>query len=174
MPFDTSTVLQAWDGQLFAAPAGTPLPADLAAPLDAAFIGVGWLTDDGLTFTPGVDAPDAIRGWPRGEVLLRPPPTLEPEFGFALAQHDADALTWITDVSAERALVLQYRATATSRLHRLVLPLTRLSDAGEMPLNTEDLAAVEITVGCRRDDTAGYTFAFLIPDGDTGTTIRSY
>lgn len=174
MPFDSSTAIQAFDGQLFAAPAGTALPEDLATPLGAAFIGVGWLADDGLSFNPNVDAPDAIRGWPRGEILLRPPATLEPEFTFTLAQHDADALAWITDVSAERALVLEYRASVASRTHRLLLPLVRLSDAGEMPLNTTDLASVEITVGARRDDTAGFTFQFQLPDGATGTVTRQY
>lgn len=174
MPFDSSTTIQAFDGELFAAPVGTALPADLAATLNVAFVGVGWLTDDGLGFDPGVDAPDAIKGWPRGEILLRPPATLEPEFKFTLAQHDADALEWITDVSAERTLLLEYRASVGGRLHRLVLPITRLSDAGEMPLNTSDLASLEITVGCRRDDTAGFTFQFQLPDGPTGTVTRQY
>lgn len=170
--FSTASVLQAYDGALYAAPRGTTLPTDLTTTLDAAFVVQGWLTEDGLTFNPNLDAPDAIKGWPRGETLLQPAATLSPEFGFTLAQHDSDALDWITDPSREMSLVLEYRATAGSALHRLVLANCKITDAGEMAFNTEDLVGVEITVSCAAGD--DMTFAFLIPDGEGGVITKSY
>jgi hypothetical protein len=165
--FDTSVVLQAYDGQLWAGPAGTTVPTDTTTALDAGYVSQGWLTEDGLTFNPNLDAPDAIKGWPRGETLLQPAATLSPEFGFTLAQHDSDALDWITDPSREMSIVLEYKATAAGDVHRLVLPKVKVTEAGEMAFNTEDLVGVEITVGAQADDTAGYTFAFLLPGGES-------
>lgn len=171
--FDTAEVLQAYDGELFAAPAGAAaLPADLSATLDPAFEGVGWLTEDGLTFKPNVSAGDPIKGWPRGEILLRPSASLDPMFTFALAQHSADTLDWMVQPDREMALVLEYRATSTGPKHRLVLPKVKVTETGELPLNVEDLVALEVTVGCSRDDTAGYTFAFDLPGADGTSTVR--
>lgn len=173
--FNTASVLQAYDGELFAAPVGTTVPTDRETALDAAFVSVGWITDDGLTFSPNLDSPDAIKGWPRSETLLKPAPSLEPEFQFSMAQHDGDALDWITQPDRGMALVLEYKATKAGAVHRLVLPKVKLSDAGEIPFNTDDLINIEITVTCERDDTAGYTFAFMLPDATgTGTTVKSY
>jgi hypothetical protein len=177
MAFDTKAVLQAYDGELFAAPYGTDLPADVAAALATEFKGVGWLTEDGMTFNPNVSAEDPIKGWPRGEILLRPSATLEPEFTFTLAQHDSDVLDFVVAPDRELSMVLEYKASTSGAKHRLVLPKVKVSEAGEMPLNISDLVSVEITVGCQRDDTTGveYTFAFIIPaSGGTGSTVKKY
>lgn len=174
--FDTSVVIQAYDGELFSAPVGTILPPDRTTALDVAFVSVGWLAEDGLTFTPGITADDPIKGWPRGEVLKRPKPTLEPEFVFKVAQHDADALDWVTNPAREMAVVLDYRDGVTADNYRLILPKVTLKDSGEMAFNTTDLVGIELTLGCARDDGAGYTFAFMIPDPTTPdtTVIKSY
>ena len=172
--FDTGSVLQAYDGQLWAAPYGTTVPADLSATLDSGFVSQGWLSEDGLVFSPNLEAGDAVRGWPRGEILLQPAATLSPEFGFTLAQHDSDALDWIVDPSREMSIVLDYKATAGGALHRLVLPKVKVTEAGEIPFNTEDLVGIELTVGCQADSTAGFTFEFQIPDGAGGTVSKAY
>lgn len=175
--FNTAVVLQAYDGELSVAPYGTDLPTTRTDALDVAFTSAGWITEDGLTFNPNLSADDPIKGWPRGEVLLRPAATLEPEFTFALAQHDADTLDWIISPSREMSLVLEYKATETSTAYRLVLPKIKLSEAAEIPFNITDVVSVELTVGCQRDDAVGvgYTFAFLIPDAiGTGTVVKSY
>jgi hypothetical protein len=173
--FSTASVLQAYDGELFCAPFGTAIPPDIATALDPAFISTGWITEDGLTFSPNLSADDPIKGWPRGEILLRPAATQEPEFGFSLAQHDSDTLTWLTDSGRSLSLVLDYRASVTSDTHRLVLPKVKLSEAGEIAFNVSDLISVELTVGCERDDESGYTYAFMIPDATgTGTIVKSY
>lgn len=173
--FNTGSVLQAYDGELFAAPVGTTVPTDREAALDTAFVSVGWITEDGLVFNPNLTSEDAIKGWPRGETLLKPTATLEPTFTFAMAQHDGDTLDWVVQPSVSRMLVLDYKATATSAPHRLILPQTKVSTAGEMAFNTSDLISTEIEVTCERSDDAGYTFCFLIPDAaGTGTTEKAY
>lgn len=172
--FSTASVLQAYDGELFAAPYGTAIPPDIATALDAAFVSVGWITEDGLTFNPNLSADDPLKGWPRGEILLRPAPTLEPEFTFALAQHDSDTLDWVVQPAREMSLVLDYRASTTSDTYRLILPKVKLSEAGELPFNISDLISVELTVGCSRDDAVGvgFTFSFYLPGATAGTVVK--
>jgi hypothetical protein len=53
---NASEIVIASNGQMYVAPVGTPLPSDPVAALNAAFIGLGYITEDGaaLTVTPDV------------------------------------------------------------------------------------------------------------------------
>jgi hypothetical protein len=172
--FDTSLVIQAYDGVLSIAPYGTGVPDAWDTPLPGGYKEAGWLTEDGLTLTPGVDAPDPIKGWPRGEILKRPVPTLVPELKFACAQHDPDVLTMLTKTGVQMSYVVDYRDTVTSSTHRLIVPKGMVIDAGDIPFNVTDLVNVEFTVGASRDDTAGYTICFLVPDPANPTATLSF
>ena len=173
--FDSSTVLQAFDGQLYQANWGAALPTDSSTPLDAAFISCGWLHEDGLTFMPGLSADDPIKGWPRGEILLQPSAVLEPTFKFTLMQHlDADSLDWIVDPSRLRSMVLEYRNSVGGLTARLILPKIKIKESGDIPFNVADAISTEVTVGCVRDDAAsgvGFTFRFILPTKVPGTDL---
>lgn len=45
-------------GYLFSAPVGTPLPTDYTTKLDEAFVNVGFLSDEGITFTTDASTDD--------------------------------------------------------------------------------------------------------------------
>jgi hypothetical protein len=164
MAFDTSAAILAFDGVLSVAPWGTALPLLRDEVLAPEFKIAGWLTEDGLTFDPGVEAPDVIVGWPRGQVLKSPPATLRPTLKFACAQHDADVLELLTKPTAIMSYVLDYKDTVGSAQYRLIVPKANLTDAGEIPFTTTDLVSLEFTVQASRDDNAGYTFMFGLPD----------
>jgi hypothetical protein len=167
MAADTSTVIQAFDGRLMWAPNGATVPTSTSDELGAEFHDVGWLTTDGIEFDPQLSAEEGIKGWPRGEVILQPAATQKPQAKFTLAQHDEDALDWITAPDRLLTLVAEYRRTVDGDSYRLVLPAVKVTNAGAMKLNTSDLVSIEITVAAQRDDTAGYTYAFLLPGGTT-------
>ena len=161
---DTGQVLQAFDGELWQADHGTPLPGVSTDTLDAGFLSAGWLHEDGLTFMPGLSADDPIKGWPRGEILLQPSAILEPTFKFTLMQHsDPDSLDWIVDPTRLRSIVLDYRSAVGGAKARLVLPKVRIKESGDISFNVADAISTEVTVGCVRDDAAHYTFSFMIP-----------
>lgn len=50
MALDADEVVIAGNGAVYVAPADTPLPADIETALNAAFIEVGYLSEDGVTF----------------------------------------------------------------------------------------------------------------------------
>lgn len=58
---DASEVVVGANGRVLVAPAGTALPTNMAAP-NAAFIEVGYVSEDGVTFTDGQDRED-IGAW---------------------------------------------------------------------------------------------------------------
>lgn len=55
MPVDTDSVLIAGNGSLHTAPVGSTLPTDVSTALDAAFIDVGWISDEGATLSVSKD-----------------------------------------------------------------------------------------------------------------------
>lgn len=61
MAVDANEVVVGGDGRVFVAPAGTAVPTDLTA-LPATWINVGYLSEDGVTFTGGATVED-INAW---------------------------------------------------------------------------------------------------------------
>lgn len=63
MPWNDSTeTLVAVGGQVSVAPLGTPLPANPTAALNAAFVGLGYTSEDGVSFQVARDITD-LRAW---------------------------------------------------------------------------------------------------------------
>lgn len=57
-------------GELYVAPVGTTLPTSADEKLDAAFIGLGLVTEDGVTFTNGAEVED-IKAWQKTNPVRR-------------------------------------------------------------------------------------------------------
>lgn len=57
-------------GELYVAPVGTKLPTKPDEALDPAFIGLGLVTEDGVTFTNGKEVED-IRAWQKPNAVRR-------------------------------------------------------------------------------------------------------
>jgi hypothetical protein len=178
MAFDSTKVILGYDGQLLRGDVGTALPPDLATPVVTAdWSNMGWCHEDGHTFNPNLQAPDPIKAWPRGFVVKRPPPTLEPEFTFQLIQTD-DALDLLVNPDVASAWILEYKDTSTSALHRLIIPRATITDLSEITFNTTDPIGHEMTVGAVFDSAAvigtgtpGFMFAFQVPGATAGTTV---
>jgi hypothetical protein len=62
MPLEPNEIIIAGTGTLYSAPEGTPLPAHLNSSLDAAFLDVGYITEDGAKFTDEKSV-DHVRPW---------------------------------------------------------------------------------------------------------------
>lgn len=56
-------------GSIFRAPLGTPLPTDATSPLDSAFVGLGYVSDSGLSNENNMDVSE-IKAW-GGVVVYR-------------------------------------------------------------------------------------------------------
>lgn len=62
MTVDATEVVVGADGRVSVAPVGTAVPTSATASLDAAFIEVGYISEDGVTFKSGADIED-INAW---------------------------------------------------------------------------------------------------------------
>jgi len=71
-------------GAIFSAPLGTELPTDAAAALDAAFVGLGYASEDGLESNYTRDS-EEIREW-GGKIVKRPQTDVTDEYTVTLIQ----------------------------------------------------------------------------------------
>lgn len=62
MAVDANDVVVGANGSVHVAPAGTAVPTTAVVALDAAYIEVGYLSEDGVTFTDGAEVED-INAW---------------------------------------------------------------------------------------------------------------
>lgn len=79
-------VVVAGNGSLYVAPEGTALPVDLAAPASP-FSNVGYISDDGVTFTLSRDTED-IMAWQSVDSVRRLVTAEPKELSFALLEFD--------------------------------------------------------------------------------------
>ena len=73
------------NGQVYVAPVGTPLPATPVVALNAAFIGLGYITEDGATVTVTPTVEDYM-AWQSRSPVRREKTTQEITIAFALMQ----------------------------------------------------------------------------------------
>ena len=55
---------------MYVAPVGTPVPDTIGEALDAAFVDLGYLSDDGVTIKPSIDSKE-ITAWQNEDVVRR-------------------------------------------------------------------------------------------------------
>lgn len=77
-------------GAIFVAPKGTAVPADAATPLAGAFVGLGYVSEDGLTNTVETDTNDT-QAW-GGDTVLSEQTSYKETFGFGLIETKEAAL----------------------------------------------------------------------------------
>lgn len=70
MAEDSSELFVAGDGHIYVAPFGTTLPNDIDDELDADFVELGYLTEDGFRMTPSITTVD-IHGWQSAAILRK-------------------------------------------------------------------------------------------------------
>ena len=73
-------------GAVFAAPIGTTLPTDATTALDAAFVCLGYVSEDGLTNNNEMDV-SAIKAW-GGAIVYRSLTELDDNFALTLIESE--------------------------------------------------------------------------------------
>lgn len=149
-------------GYLFAAPLGTTLPTDYSTALDAAFVNLGYVTDDGATFSTesnadtfkdinGTDIATSNGGRTRTlnvQLVEIKADTLKEVFGQgAVAVDDSGniTITHNNDDMPHRAVVFEL-VLRDGRRWRRVLPDAQVTEWGDLTVLYSDLVAFEITL----------------------------
>lgn len=147
---DESELVVAGNGQVYFAPVGTTLPAKGSAPdaaLDRAFVGTGYLTEDGVTFNAGMDIQE-IMAWQSKSPIRREKTAQNMTVSFAMQQYNETNLPFAfgggvvtgsgpytytfpldTDALEERSLVVDVKDGTTD--FRFVFPRGNVTEAVE-------------------------------------------
>ena len=162
-------------GAVFIAPAGTSLPTDASSPLDPAFKCIGYISEDGITFTEERDSAE-IAAWGgdtvsstqtsyKENVSFTPietnPEVAKMEYGDDNVEVEAGKMH-IKHTAAplpEKALVCE-TVPNEKTVTRYVAPRATLTETGDLALNDSDPLARECT------------FAAL--PGADGVTVHEY
>lgn len=164
---DPTQVRLAPFGDVYIAPTGSVLPTTVTTPLDAAFVKVGLVADDGVSLTPNVDTTD-IKAWQSltpvktaltgigltakfNMIQVNQTTTQEFFFGNVWAQVAGVATLnfSVNSVVQERALVIEWTDDSVpANTNRLVLGRGLFTDRDAFQLVRTDAVAMGLTFEC--------------------------
>jgi hypothetical protein len=159
---NANELIVAGDGQAYVAPSGTALPTNATGALNAAFVGLGYITEDGATVTVSPDIAEFM-AWQSRSPVRREKTSVSVQIAFALMQWDEDSVPLAfgggsvsgtagnyrydlpRDDSAldERALILDAVDGATH--YRWVFPRGNVTEAVEAQYQRANPASLPIT-----------------------------
>lgn len=157
-------------GAVFVAPLGTALPTDASSTLAAAYVELGYVSEDGITNENTPENED-IKAW-GGTVVYSSQTEKTDTFTFSLLETlKADVLKVVygdsnvteegnnitinatTDELPERVYVIDMLLRNGS-LKRIVIPDGKISELGEITYKDDELAGYELTITCLPTDGA--------------------
>lgn len=168
MALDTDNVVVAADGRVYVGPVGTPAPTNVTDPLNAAFVDLGLINEDGISRAPNMDTV-VIRSWQ----LKYPARTIVTErsleYTFTLQEWKDDVMEFaeggatvtVTGGTAKlvppdpstldfRALVIEWEDGA--KKFREIGPKVLLTSLAEHSLTSNDAAVLPVTVAIQGTD----------------------
>lgn len=169
-------------GYAYYAPYGTTLPTDNTMQLDAAFRNIGYLNEDGVTFTDESDSesiPDM-----NGDSIVTTSGAITKTFTFFAAEVKADTLKLqygdanVTDAngtvtvhdkgpnSGQYSVVFEFRLK-DGRKERCIVPSATVSELGDLVYNYSELVGREITMAASLDATLGDYYVLYIDSTET-------
>lgn len=171
-------------GAIYTAPIGTTLPTDATTALGAAFVCLGYVSEDGLSNNNELSV-EAIKAW-GGNIVYRSLTEMNDEFGLSLIEtenvdvlktvYGEDHVTVDADGNAsvdvvgedpiERVWVFEL-ALRGGRAKRIVIPDGAITSRDEISYNDSDAVAYGITISAYPDANASTHKEYL--EGATGS-----
>lgn len=173
MAIDADEIVVGASGSVYVADVGSTGPTDIATALDAAFVDLGYVSEDGVDITPGMDA-NEINAWQSFYPVRRVVTGRTLEIGFTLLQWNEESIklafgggtvattagppahyTYSPPDPSEidyRALVIEWAdGTKGYRLH---VPKALVTDTSALSLNRTDPAGLALTFSVQATDGA--------------------
>lgn len=164
-------------GAVFVAPAGSTLPTDATTALDAAFVSVGEISEDGVTRTRSTDS-STIKNWNQDPVLTVQT-SYEETFQFTMissrsvnalkAAYGDDNVTGTDDkftvkhngaAPAEHAWVIDMVMTDGSP-SRIVIPKAKVTKIGDVTYKKDEAIGFETTITAVLDDDGNTSYDYV-------------
>lgn len=181
---DADELVVAANGAVYFAPVGTTLPKQGDSPtakLNAAFIGAGYITEDGATLSVGSEVTDFM-AWQSRQPIRRDRQTQDIQFSFAFQQWNEENIPFAfgggvvvahgggvfsysfpeaNDVLDERSLVVD--AQDGDNNYRIVIPRGNVTESVETSFKRTETAQLPITFK-GLDPASGGAPAYLLTD----------
>lgn len=165
MAQNTDAVMIAGDGGIFLAPTGSTLPTDVATVLDAAFVDLGYVSEDGVTWR-NEQTKEPVTAWQSFYPLKYRVTETTSELEFTLKQFDLYTLpramgggtvtetpgppqyfTYVPpapETIEERAVVLEWEYSTFD--YRLVIPRAMVTGSVETVLSRNQESELQVTL----------------------------
>lgn len=166
-------------GAIFRAPLGTTLPTDATAALDAAFVGLGYMSDDGLSYNGAVTVED-YQAW-GGDTVLSEATEVTDEWALtaieALNTEVLKAYHGDSNVTGTLSAGITVKSNATlgeaacwvfelllkgGAVRRVVLPNAKLSERGEVQYVDGEPVGYPMTVRGMADSAGNTHYEYTI------------
>lgn len=161
MTLSTSQVRVAITGELYVAPTGTALPADTTTALNAAFKGLGYFNEDGVTESYEKDTED-INAWQNATIVRTVTTSAKATFEGTLIQTNKDVIeavfgATVTQTVAHGTYTINPGATSGrkawvfevvdgSEIKRISIAEGEITEIGETTYATGEPIGYEITL----------------------------
>ena len=177
-------------GAVFRAPIGTTIPTNATSALDAAFVCLGFCSDNGVTNSGEMES-ENIKAW-GGQNVLTTSSSTDDTFKFKLIEAlNKDVLKFIygdSNVSGELSdgngiavgvqgysqddnIIVIDMIMRNNAVRRVVIPSATISEVGEIVYNDSEAVGYDITLACAADSNGKthYEYSYR-PNGQTGIT----
>lgn len=165
-------------GAIYVAPIGTTLPTDASTALDAAFVGLGYVSEDGLTQSITRDS-EAIKAW-GGDTVMTTQTDFAETFTFKLIEalsvdvkkvifgdsnvtgDLANGITTITNSKELPAKVFVIEMVQNSALVRKVIPNGKITELGDIVYSDGEAVGYEPTITALPDATGNASYEYTV------------
>lgn len=166
-------------GAIHVAPSGTPLPVTPIEELDAAFKGLGYCSDAGLTNGTNLEV-NKIKAW-GGDTVLIIQSSKEDTYNFVLIEvKNVDVLKFVygqSNVSGDLETGITIKVNnkdvdqvsividmilSGNTLKRIVIPTASISEVGDVNYNDQDPIGYDTTVDCIPDEEGNTHYEYMI------------
>lgn len=164
-------------GAIYTAPVGTTLPTDAATALDAAFVGLGYVSEDGLTNDNSPES-DSVKAW-GGDTVLALQTDRPDTFGFTLLEvmsvdvlkvvygddnvidnNGAITVKATPEALTERAYVIDM-VLKGGRAKRIVIPAGTVTSVGTITYSDSAAIGYELTIADVPDAQGVYHYEYI-------------
>ena len=184
MAIDTSEIRVGISGSVYVAPTGSTAPDDATTALDAAFVDLGALTEDGISLSPSRSV-ENIRAWQAAKAVRTVVTEDELQIGFSLMQWSDDTIALafgggtfsvanVTETKYvppaagtvdERSFVFEWVDGSVN--NRLYVPRGMVTEVSEIQVTKTSAVELALTVevlGSSPDDFEYYTDDTNVPN----------